>query len=294
MNITTELISWWKQLLSVLATFRIYDFLDICFVTIIVYSLIKLIRETRAIQLMKGIILIVIAYIITKLLHMETMTYILYNVLKWGVLALVILFQPELRHALEQIGRSSFKRKINFLNFISDEDEKLSKRVHYSIEAVCKACSDMSDKKIGALIVFERDTMLGEIIKTGTVIDANATSELIKNIFFPKSPLHDGAMIIREGKIYAAGCILPLTQNNSISRDLGTRHRAALGMSEASDSIVVTVSEETGAISIAEKGKLQRGLSDGDLRDSLNRSLMKELVSDSVNGKFFFRKGLKK
>ena len=186
-------------------------------------------------------------------------------------LILVVIFSPEIRHALESVGRSSLT------NIIKGNDKtKKYQPVSRMINSVCRSCADMSDDKVGALIVFERGSLLGQIIETGTRIDAEPSVEMIENIFFPKAPLHDGAMIIKDRRICAAGCILPLTANTNINSSLGTRHRAAIGMSEQSDALVVVVSEETGTISVAEKGNLKRNLSDGDLRELLTKTFIPE------------------
>ena len=250
------------------------DLLDVVLVSFVIYSAIKLIRETRAIQLVKGVILLVVVYFFVSLFNMETSKYILGLVFGNMLIILVIIFSPEIRHALESVGRSSVAN-INIFNLKKNSDIENENMIKSAINAVCKASKEMSGKKVGALIVFEKETKLGEIAKTGTFLDATVTPELICNIFFPKAPMHDGATIIKQGRVVSAGCILPLTSYNLISSDLGTRHRAAIGMSESSDAIVVVVSEETGAISVAKKGKLRRGISDGDLRDILTQEFIK-------------------
>lgn len=258
---------------NLMATFRVRDFLDILIVAIIIYNLIKLIRETRAIQLMKGVVVLAIAYAAADILDMQAITYLLNLVFKYGMVIIVVLFQPELRHALESIGRSSWSKFNPFSarTVVEEERRKVLTRV---INQVANAASDMSYKRIGALMVFERDILLGDVIQTGTLVDADVSVRLIKNIFFPNTPLHDGAMVIRDTRIYAAGCILPLTENTGLDRNLGTRHRAALGISEVSDAVVVVVSEETGVISIAQKGVLMRDLTDGELRENLTKYLI--------------------
>lgn len=266
---------FFEQIKRAIVSFNtIGDLLDVILVAFVIYSAIKLIRETRAIQLAKGVILLVIVFFIVSLLNMETSKYILSLVFGDLLIILIIIFSPEIRHALESVGRSSVSN-INIFNLKNREDAQREKEIRDSINSVCRACKEMSDKKIGALIVFEKDTKLGEIAQTGTLLDATVTHELIRNIFFPKAPMHDGAVIIRLNRVVAAGCILPLTGYNQISSDLGTRHRAAIGMSENSDALVVVVSEETGTISIAKKGKLRRGVSDGDLRDILSKEFIK-------------------
>jgi diadenylate cyclase len=186
---------------------------------------------------------------------------------------LVIVFTPEIRNALESVGRTSVFNLGNFLQ-IGRDDLKRQEQMNITINAVCKEVSELSDSKTGALIVFEKDTNLGEIIKTGTIIDAKVTPELLGNIFYPKAPLHDGAVIIRNSRVAAAGCILPLTFNSNIGRELGTRHRAAIGMSEESDAIIVIVSEESGSISFAYKGRLKHGISEGELREILTNQFL--------------------
>lgn len=231
---------------------RIRDIIDILIVAIAFYKLFMLIRETRAEQLSKGIIALLVFTKLSEWIELYTVYWILEKAMTVGVLAILIVFQPELRRALEYIGRSSFFTK----SFIEIKDESLSQVVDEIVEAV----ASLSRQKIGALIVMERTTGLSEVVETGTRIDGKVSSDLLINIFIPNTPLHDGAVIIKEDMIKAAGCFLPLTDNTSLSKDLGTRHRAALGISEKSDSLSIVVSEETGAISIAESGSLARYL----------------------------------
>lgn len=231
---------------------RVRDIIDILIVAIAFYKLFMLIRETRAEQLSKGIIALFVFTKISEWIELYTVYWILEKAMTVGVLAILIVFQPELRRALEYIGRSSFFTK----SFIEIKDESLSQVVDEIVEAV----ASLSRQKIGALIVMERTTGLSEVVETGTKIDGKVSSDLLINIFIPNTPLHDGAVIIKEDMVKAAGCFLPLTDNTSLSKDLGTRHRAALGISEKSDSLSIVVSEETGAISIAESGSLARYL----------------------------------
>ncbi len=240
------------------------DFLDIFFVALVLYYCIKLFRQTRATHLVKGFIFLGVGYLIVSALNMTTSSFLFSRLFNDIVIVVILLFQPEFRHAIESFGRGDFKKITIFSRGSSIEREE--KRA--SVSAVVKAANEMSDAKIGALIVFEGKSPLGEIISTGSEIDAKISVPIVENIFFPKSPLHDGAMIIRDNRICAAGCILPLTQS-ALSRELGTRHRAAVGMSEASDALVVVVSEETGAISVAHSGILRRGLSLGELLETL-------------------------
>ena len=255
-----------NRIISVFSTFTITDFLDIVMVSILIYICIRIIRESRAIQLVKGLIYLAVIYGVVNLLNMEAASIIFQAVFSNILIILVVLFAPEVRKILEQVGHGATAKNLRTIihSGVAMEIAEISD----AIEAVCKACSDMSDQKVGALICFENNTLLGDVIATGTEIHAKVSKELVENIFFPKSPLHDGAMVIRDGKIYAAGCILPLTKK-TVSSALGTRHRAGIGITEQSDAIVVIVSEETGFISVVHKGVLQRDISDGDLRDIL-------------------------
>lgn len=247
-----------------------FDILDIVIVAFLFYKGIQLVRETRAEQLVKGLVLLLIAYYFAAVMGLKTMTFIMQNLMSFGVLALVVVFQPELRNALEHLGRS----RINGLNIFGIDNETEQQREKDAIQAVSDACQMLQKNRIGALMLFEMDTKLGEIIKTGTVVNADISAELLENIFYPKAPLHDGAMILRGGRVYAAGCFLPLSQNQEISRELGTRHRAALGISENSDSIVVVVSEETGVISLVRNGVIKRNLTSDTLRIALEKAIL--------------------
>lgn len=233
-------------------TIRIKDIIDIIIVAAVFYKLFTLIRETRAEQLSKGIIALFIAAKISGWLGLYTINWILENAMTVGVLAILIVFQPELRRGLEYIGRSRFFTK----SFLEVKGESISE----TVEEIVEATSSLSRQKIGALIVLERETGLNEVVDTGTKIDGKVSSNLLINIFIPNTPLHDGAVIIKDDTIKGAACFLPLTENSNISKELGTRHRAALGISERSDSLAIIVSEETGAISIAENGSIARHL----------------------------------
>lgn len=256
--------------MRLIQTVRWYDIVDIALVALAVYYCIKLVRQTRAFHLVKGIVFMGAVYLIVSALNMSATSYLFSHIFNDIVIVMILLFQPEIRHAIESFGRGDF-RKIapSFLknsNMIDDE-------IRASASNIAKAAANMSEKKIGALIVIEGKTLLGEIISTGSTVDAAVTSAVIENIFFPKAPLHDGAMIIRDGRIHSAGCILPLTQAE-ISKELGTRHRAAIGVSEHSDALVVVVSEETGAISVAKGGTLKRNLTLGELLEKLDEFLV--------------------
>lgn len=252
----------------------IVDLLDVVLVALVIYGAVSLIRGTRAFQLAKGVVVLAVIYFIVTMLEMKASEFILNFIFGNLLMILVVIFAPEIRHALEKMGRGSATIS-NIFNFKNKDESEIQENIKDSINSVCRACAEMSDNKVGALIVFEKDTLLGEISKTGTNIDATVTTELIVNIFFPKAPLHDGAVIVKDGRVVSAGCILPLT-NNLLSRELGTRHRAAVGMSELSDAIVVVVSEETGSISVAQNGTLKRKISDGDLREVLMKNFIKE------------------
>lgn len=270
-----ELISLFQQIAGVVTSFEVTDFLDICLVAFVVYSVVKFIRETRAIQLFKGILLFGVVYAIITILDMQASSFLFRSIASNAVVFLIIIFTPEIRHALESVGRNGFSN-ISIFNFGKSSRQVASERLNAMITEVCRSVSSMSESKTGALIVFERQTLLGSVIETGTAVDAMATEELIGTIFFPKTPLHDGAAIIRADRVAAAGCILPLTKNNELSKELGTRHRAAIGMSEESDAVIVVVSEETGYISIVNKGKIQRGITSSQLRDSLQNYLIEK------------------
>ena len=217
-------------------------------------------------------------YVLSQAFQLRAVSAIIRYLITYGVFALLIIFQPELRKILEKLGRTSFSlsQLRRTVKNIGDSSFESNSNMMRCINAICDSCAILSKERTGALIVIERSTRLGDIIATGTLVDANPTAELIRNIFFKNSPLHDGAMVIRDGRVHAAGCFLPLSNNYDISRTLGTRHRAALGMSEVSDALVVIVSEETGAISVAKDGKLNLRLT----VNSLNSILCDELLSE--------------
>lgn len=240
---------------------RMRDVVDIIIVAIIFYRLFTLIKETRAEQLIKGIIFLLVLTKVSEWLELFTINWILSNAMTLGAIAILVVFQPELRRGLEYLGRSSLFNK----SLIEIRGESLSEIVEEIVEAV----ASLSRQKIGALIVIENQTGLNEVADTGTEIDGYVSSDLLINIFIPNTPLHDGAVIIKEDKIKAAACFLPLTENNTLSRELGTRHRAALGISEKSDSLSIVVSEETGGISTAQNGSISRYLDIQTLRQIL-------------------------
>ncbi len=240
---------------------RMRDVIDIVIVAVVLYKLFTLIRETRAEQLTKGIVVLLVLTKLSEWMKLYTINFILNNAMTVGTLALLIVFQPELRRGLEYIGTSKYFSK----SLMEIRGESLSQVV----EEIVEATSSLSRQKIGALMVLERKTGLNEVVETGTKIDGFVSSDLLINIFIPNTPLHDGAVIIKDDRIKAAACFLPLTENSGISKELGTRHRAAMGISERSDSLSIVVSEETGAISIAENGTISRYLDSQTLRQIL-------------------------
>ena len=260
---------------SIISTLGFIDIIDIAILAYIIYILLKLIRETRAGQLVKGILFLVAGYFISKFMQLKIMEYILKQTLDIGMLAMIILFQPELRRALEKFGRTQFGVHIFGIGQTSDETIR---NWESAIDAICDSCVELSGSSTGALIVIERQVKLGEQIETGTVMNAVPSKEVFGNIFYPKAPLHDGAVIMRDGIILAAACFLPKPQNDAIiNKKLGSRHRAAIGMSENSDALIIVVSEETGQISIAMNGVLTRDYT----HDKLKNLLYSEIIDES-------------
>ncbi len=254
----------------------VVDILDILLVAFVIYQVINLIRTTSAFRIAKAIVILLIVTVVTDLLNFHTINYLLERVLELGFVALVIVFQPELRRFLEKIGGRSMRDLIGISS--SGAENSMPEVIRETVEA----CEVMSKERVGALIVFERENSLEQISGTGTKVDAAVSQELIRNIFFPKASLHDGGMIINAGRIESAGCLLPLTENRNLSSDLGTRHRAGVGMSETADCVVVIVSEETGTISVAINGMLKRYLSTETLRKLLTQELIGEVKKGSV------------
>lgn len=251
----------------VLSNVRIMDVIDILIVAFVFYKILLLIKETRAEQLIKGLIILLVMLKLSEWAKLYVVHYILMNTMTIGVVALLIVFQPELRRALEYIGRSKFLSK-----GMEATDEGFNSMVTNLVNAV----ASLSREKIGALIVIERETGLNEIVHTGVKIDGHISSGLLINIFIPNTPLHDGAVIIRGDRIMAAGCFLPLSETQSISKELGTRHRAAIGIAEQSDAMVIVVSEETGTISVAMNGKLTRNLDNNGLTNVIRKGFTSE------------------
>ncbi len=272
--------------------FGIADALDIVLVAFVLYNGIKLIRETRAFQLVKGLLFLGVIYLLISQLEMQASSYMFRLIFQNIFIILIILFQQEIRQVIERLGKSKFSSIGNLFKGSSVADNEI---VSEAVIETAKAVQRMSDSKTGSLIVFEKEMLLGDVIKTGTAVDAKITHELIGNVFFPKSPLHDGAAIVRDGRLLCAGCVLPLTKNEEISSDLGTRHRAALGMSEQSDALIVVTSEETGIISVALKGELKRNLTEAELRELLLNYLLESSSGSEDSGTFRkFFKGWKK
>lgn len=261
-----NILNFFKDFASMLPTIKFMDIIDILVVALIIYGVIMMIQSTGAARIAKSIVIILILSAVTSLLNMYLMNYLLDKILEIGLIALVIMFQPELRRLLEKLGSKSLREILNTKTEQREIDRVISQTV--------SACETMSKERTGALIVFERSSSLLDYQKSGTVIDAQVSSELLRNIFFTKAALHDGAVLICNERIAAAGCVLPLTQNRNISSDLGTRHRAGIGMSEATDAVVVIVSEETGTISVATSGMLKRHLAP----QTLERLLVNELA----------------
>lgn len=265
----------WNQIVYAISNGDFFDILDIAIIAWLIYKAIGFLRETRAGQLVKGIIVLLVVYAFANWFELAVLKWLLSAIVDAAIIAFAVIFQPELRRLLERVGQT----KLANARMLNTEDEPIQK----CIDKVCKAAGTMQENKIGALIVFERKTQLGEIINTGTIIDAEPSASVINNIFFPKSPLHDGAMIIRDGRVYAAGCILPLTQSQVFSSQLGTRHRAAIGMTENSDAVVLVVSEETGIISIVCNGQITRNFTGVSARTELQKLLIDSELEEKDN-----------
>lgn len=275
-SVVIAVYSLWNQIVYAINNIRPFDVLDILLMAYIIFKAIGFLRETRAGQLVKGLIILFVFYLIARWWQLATMNWLLSKVFDSAIIVAAVIFQPEIRRILERVGRTNFSRGQLFDRQASDLSD--------CIDDVSKAITIMQEKRIGALIVFERRTQLGEIINTGTVIDAHSSVSMINNVFFPKSPLHDGALIIRDGRLYAAGCILPLTQRADLSSQLGTRHRAAIGMTENSDAVVLVVSEETGSISIVVNGSITRDYSPVSAVSELTRLLFDDETENNNGG----------
>ncbi|NBI29981.1 diadenylate cyclase CdaA [Chengkuizengella marina] len=251
-------------------TITFMDIIDILIVSYVIYKLIMIIRGTRAVQLLQGIVVVIVAWALSILLGLNTLQWMMEQAFNYGLLAVIIIFQPELRRALEQLGRGKI-----FTRTVSQEEKEVNDR----ISEVIKSINYLSKRKIGALIVFEKETGLNEYIESGIQLKSKISAELLINIFTPNTPLHDGAVVIKNGEIRAAGCYLPLSENPFISKELGTRHRAAIGMSEVSDALCIVVSEETGAISMAMNGQVVRDVKDESLISKIFEELKPNVKS---------------
>lgn len=257
------------------------DVLDVLVVTYVIYKLMMIVRGTKAVQLLKGISIILVGWFFSGFFGLKTLQFLLNQVITYGLLGIIIIFQPELRRGLEHLGRTS---NLFVRSSVSDEDKERE-----MIEAIVSSAQYMSKRRIGALIAIERDTGLNEYVETGIRMGSHLTSQLIINLFIPNTPLHDGAMIIQNRKIAAAACYLPLSESPYIEKELGTRHRAAIGISEVTDSVTLVISEETGAMSVAMSGNLYRNLDEEALRDLLVKELVIEERDPTIS--IFSKKG---
>lgn len=257
---------YFNEFIRLLKTIQPADVIDIVLVTLLVYKVIQMIRSTSTARIAKAVVLLILLSWATGLFELHMLNFLMSRVLDLGLIALLVLFQPELRRGVEKMGGASLREIIS--------PRERNKEFNGVIAQVVSACEAMSREKVGALMVFERSSRLDEYFKTGTIIDGKVSDQLIRNIFFPKAALHDGAMVVRDGRVTAAGCVLPLSGNQQLSADLGTRHRAGVGISEVSDAVVVIVSEETGTISVAVGGMLKRHLAP----QTLERLLLNELA----------------
>ena len=249
-----------------LMTLKITDVLDMAIMVFVFYKILTLIHSTRAASLLKGVLVFLAALMLSTVLNMNSINFLMDQLVRWGVVALIVLFQPEIRRILEEMGSR------RFIAFFTKTE--VGSAVEQAIDQTVLACTEMSQSRTGALIVFEREIVLDDMVRSGTVLDAAVSSELLKNLFFVKAPMHDGAVIVRDGRVLGAGCMLPLSKNVNLSRDLGMRHRAGIGMSENSDAVVVIVSEETGSISVAIGGMLKRHLKPETLSNILRNELL--------------------
>ena len=270
-----------QQLKGMVTPIGIFDVIDILIMAFIIYKLIMLIRRTSSGAVAKGILVLIVALWASSLLQLNTVNFLLGRVVEWGVVALVVIFQPEIRRFLEQMGRTSLGQVFTH----AEERNELDGAITQTVEAY----ASLSKSKTGALMVFERKNMLDDAVKTGTALDCSVSAELLKNIFWNKAPLHDGAVIVRGGRIVGAGCMLPMSGNVNLSRELGMRHRAGIGASEHTDAVVAIVSEETGSISVAVGGMLKRHLAPETLERLLRNELMPEKEQTEAPSKFKFK-----
>ena len=278
----SDINSFLNGFIDIILRMSIYDVIDILIVAYIFYKIFMFIKDTRAEQVFKGIVVLLLATQLSSVFKLHTLYWILVNALNVGVIALCIIFQPELRAGFEHLGRANF----NLLGKSGENAE--SKKLDKTIDEIVETLYSLSRQKIGALIILERETKISDIIGTGTIIDGDVSRQLLINIFIPNTPLHDGAVVIRDNKVKAAACFLPLSQSKDLTKDLGTRHRAGVGISEVSDCITLIVSEETGEVSIAKSGKLYRDIAKERMENILKKNLNKTTVED----KSFFKGGI--
>ncbi len=263
---------FFSHLLNVIKTFQIKDLIDILVVSYLIYSVLRFIKQTRAGHLLRGLALLLVVILLAQWLELSAVGYLMNNVLQLSFITIIIVFQPELRSLLEKMGRVNLSHILPFSRSGGTEQD----RVLGAVKSVCDACTELSSQRIGALMVFEKTTRLGDVEVTGTYLNCDLSAQTLVTIFFPKTPLHDGAVFVRDFKIVSAGCLLPLSQRLEISKALGTRHRAAVGLSETSDAVVVVVSEETGKISYAQNGEIHIGITTEELRAVLCDNFLPE------------------
>lgn len=267
-----NILDFFKNLFGIFKTMEFpSDYIDIILVAVLVYYIIKFAKDTRVGHLIRGILLILALYQFAMIFDLSALTYILKNTIQLSFIAIIIVFQPELRSGLERIGRVKFSTIKNFQSLSKNDINNMTRSM---INSVCESCKILSERKIGALIVLEKSTPLGEILATGIPVDSNVNSQTLITMFFPNTPLHDGAVVIKDNRIASASCILPLSRNINIGKEFGTRHRAAVGVTENSDAISIVVSEETGRISICENGKIKVGITIKQLKNILESNFI--------------------
>ncbi len=280
------IVQFFKNLIGIFATMKFpVDYLDILIVAVLIYYVLKFAKETRTSHLIRGILVILALYQLAIWMNFSALTYILKNTIQLSFFAILIVFQPELRSGLERLGRVKFSSLRSIQSFNKND---FNEQTNNMINSVCESCKILSGRRIGALIVFELSGRLGDILDTGFPVDAAITPQTLITIFFPNTPLHDGAVIIRENRIVSAGCLLPISKNLELNRELGTRHRAALGITESSDALAVVVSEETGKISYAMNGKIETGITEEQLRKLLEQKFL--LTEKKFDPFRFFKK----
>jgi len=265
---------FFSHLLNVIRTFQFKDLIDIFVVAYLIFAVLRFIKQTRAGHLLRGLLMLLFFIMLAKLLDLSALGYLMNNILQLSFMTIIIVFQPELRSLLEKMGRINFSNILPFTRAGGTEKD----RINTAIDHVCSCCADLSARKIGGLMVFEKTTGLGDIEATGTYLNCDLTAQVLVTIFFPKTPLHDGAVFIRDFRIVSAGCLLPLSQRLEISKALGTRHRAAVGLSEISDAVVVVVSEETGKIFYAQNGEIHIGITTDELKKVLSDNFIPEKI----------------